>query len=221
MDIKKIAERLKFHAVDTTALLTASNPIFSALEVTACGMSDELSIHARLLATGTAYAGIGTLFRMGRDFSRRIFEINDQTKERTQGIHDTLYAMGFNLLISPPMYILAGARSLKEIAAGTALGVGFGLAGGWPMGYAIDVFSDLTGLQKSERKSYPEIIRKQKSKIKKGLAVSLTLGSIALMSGIYALTPDKQEPINKEIPAIHEVVKNARENRSYSLEKII
>jgi hypothetical protein len=49
----------------------------------------------------------------------------------------------------------------------------------------MDIFSDLTGLDPCERKLYPNFIKNQSQKIKKGLAVLLVLGSVAITIGIY------------------------------------
>lgn len=50
----------------------------------------------------------------------------------------------------------------------------------------------MTGLRNCERASYPDLIRKQRPSVKKGLAALLVAGSIAVTADIYALTPDKQ-----------------------------
>lgn len=82
MGIKRSSGWLKYHVIDSTALLAASNPIYSVFETCIAGMSDSVSINARLVATGLSYLGMGTMFARGRDFSRRLFKITDKTKER-------------------------------------------------------------------------------------------------------------------------------------------
>ncbi|HLD54983.1 MAG TPA: hypothetical protein VJB35_01860 [Candidatus Nanoarchaeia archaeon] len=52
MNKNKIIENLNYHLVDSTALLTLTNPIFSVIETIGSDMSNETSINARILATG-------------------------------------------------------------------------------------------------------------------------------------------------------------------------
>lgn len=197
-------EKLKYHLVDTTALIASSNPIFSVLEKTVCKMSNEISINARLFATGLSYAGLGYIAVKGRDISKKIFKINDETKEWIQHGHDSVYAMGLNLFISPTMYFAAGARDIQEIITGTALGISFGAVAGGPMGYAIDVFRDLSGLKECNRKSYPKFIKKQNSKVKKSIMIGFMAASVGLMSLIYSLYPNKKA--NLEQPKTSTVI---------------
>jgi len=62
------------HAVDSTAMCTVCNPIISAVETTLGGMSDDISMNAKIMAVGSTYAGLGYLVSKGRDFSRNIFK---------------------------------------------------------------------------------------------------------------------------------------------------
>ena len=198
---------LKYHLVDSTAMLVESNPVFAAFEVGIVGMSDLTSLYARLIATATIYGGLGSVYGKGRDFSKKIFKITDQTKERTQKIHDLVYTAAFNLFIATIMYTssqllakLTKGEDLDfgEIARGTGVAVVLGAINGIPMGYAVDAFRDLTGLKKCDRKSYPNLVKKQNLKIKKSLAGLLIGGSIVLNAGIYALTSDKESEIDQE-----------------------
>lgn len=165
-----VRDNWKLHLVDSTALLAASNPIFSALEVNAgrifqyvpflrdhtADMSDDMSAFARVTATVLCYGGLGILFSRGRDLSRKITGIGEKAKEITKAIHDSVYLAGFNLVVSPWMYAasqkLAGDEiESAKIIAGTAIAVGFGLVCGAPMGYAVDAFRDFTGVMKNDR----------------------------------------------------------------------
>ena len=200
---------LKYHVVDGTALLAASNPVYSAFEVGLAGMSDDVSIKARSFATLLTFLGMGTAFSRGRDVSRKLFHITDKTNEAIQYTHDTIYTAAFNLAVAPPIYLASGSRDLKEIAIGTGIAMAFSAVNGPLMGYAVDVFRDLTGLRKSERKSYPKFIRKQKPTMKKTLAALLTAGSVAAMVGIYALTPNGNQDNDVPIqPPAQEIVYN-------------
>jgi len=73
-----------------------------------------------------------------------------------------------------------------------------GLATGPVMGYSIDVARDLTGLKESNRKSYPNIVKRQKSYVKKCLAGLLAAGSILAMAGIYGLTKGQYSPTSEK-----------------------
>lgn len=194
----KIVENLKYHIIDSTAMLAESTPIFAAFETGLAGMSDATSINARLLAVGINYAGLGYLFSKGRDLSKKLFKITDKTKEKIQTIHDIAYSGAFNLVFSPPMYALSQTLAgedinLTKILIGTAAATGFGAINGSPIGYAVDVFRDLSGIKKCNRQSYPNFIKKQGSKIKKGILVGLIGASIGATGLIYSLTSEKQD----------------------------
>jgi len=199
MKIKNIINNLKYHVVDSTALLAESTPIFAAFETGLAGMSDEISINARLFSAGLIYfGGMGYAYAKGRDLSRKLFKIKDTTREKIQGFHDAVYSGAFSLAVAPVIYFASGARDPKEIAIGTAGAIALGLVNGAPMGYAVDLFRDLTGLKKCERPSYPNSLKRQNSKTKKTLAALFTAGAIALTFGVYALTPDKNQNLNKK-----------------------
>lgn len=208
--INKIIDNLKYHFIDSTAMLAESTPIFAAFETGLAGMSDEVSINARLFSTGLSYLGMGYAYAKGRDLSRKLFKIKETTKEKIQGLHDSVYLSAFNLVVAPLIYFASGTRDPKEIAIGTASAVTFGLVNGAPMGYAVDLFRDLTGLKNCERPSYPNLLKKQNSKIKKSLAALLTAGAIALTAGVYALTPNKQDKQNvqHQQQTIQQIIQN-------------
>lgn len=205
---KKVVENLKYHVVDSTALLTLSHPFFTAFETMIAGMSTDISMNTRLYITGLTYLGLGYLTGKGRDFSRKTFNITDKTKERIQFIHDSVYLAAINLPISAGLYFAAGETDLEKIAIGTGMGIAFGAVMGPGVGYVIDAYRDLTGLKKCERWAYPKAIRNLNSKIKKGLAIALTAVSIGLMGLVYSLSPDAKI----EMPAI--------EQKAESLEKL-
>ena len=50
------------HLSDSTALMAASTPAFAAFETFMAGMPYEKSVHARSLAVGLTFAGMGRLF---------------------------------------------------------------------------------------------------------------------------------------------------------------
>ena len=189
--MKRLKDSLKYHLVDSTAILAESTPIFAAYETLLVGMSDDISLNARVIAGGLGYLGLATALSKGRDLWRKKFGIGNETKEKIQTIHDTLYLGAFNLVAGPLLYLAAGSSDLKEIAAATGLAILIGGANGAPLGYAIDLGRDLTGLRNCERPSYPESLKRMGSKTKMGLAALLTAGTIALTAGIYAATPNE------------------------------
>ena len=189
MDIKKVGKGLAYHLVDTTALNTFGNPIFGSLEVTLYGMSDEVSLNARIFACTIGYFGLGSVLTQGRDLSKKILGITKETKEKIKQFHDAAYLVAFNSVFSPTMYLASGETDLKKIAIGTGINMAVSPFAGIIMGYAVDSFRDLTGLEESER--VPKLVKKQRPSVKKGLAAVITAASIGLMVGIYSLTPDK------------------------------
>ena len=188
--VQRAKDTMKYHIVDSTAIISESTPIYASFETFIAGMSNNVSMNTRLLAATSCYAGLGWVYGKGRDASRKLFKIDDKTKERYQQLHDAAYSASFNTVMSPIFYLLAGARDAKEIAIGTLCGTAFGLINGGPMGFAVDAFRDLTGLKASER--IPKLVKRQNSKIKKCLAELITAGTIALTSAIYSTSPDNQ-----------------------------
>jgi hypothetical protein len=116
-----------------------------------------------------------------------LFQITDKTKETFQYIHDSAYLAIFNMAVCPFLYYASGSRDLEEIAAGTFANVIFGLFAGPPIGYSVDTFRDLTGIQSCDRNSYPSLIRDQNPRIKKGLMGLVVAGSTALTVGVYSI----------------------------------
>lgn len=190
-----LKEEAPSYLVDSTSLLAASTPIFAALETNVAGFSNENSVNARLLGTGLTFAGMGKLFTGGLRRSRKLFKIKEETtRESLINLHDAAYAVAYNLVISPPFYLLAGVRDLKQIAIGTGLSMGFALVAGGPIGYAVDSFKDLTGLEECKRRGYPELVRKQPPYIKRIIAAGLVAASIALTSGVYQINDCLRKP---------------------------
>lgn len=191
--MKRMINHLKYHLVDSTALLAESTPVFAAFEVGIAGMSDATSMNARMLAAGIAYAGVGYLFGKGRDLSRKLLKITDQTKERIQQICDIGYTVSFNIAVSPPMYAISQTLAGEDIdfgkiAIGTAAAVAFGAINGVPLGYTVDVFRDLSGIKECNRPSYPKFFKGQGKRIKRGILAGLIGASIGISGMIYSLT---------------------------------
>jgi len=206
----KLKRFLKKQISDSTAILVESTPIFAAFETGVAGMSNDVSINARLLAGGLSYSGMGYAYGKGRDLWRKGFGITDKTKESIQTVNDLLYTASFNLAISPLMYFISGSRDLKEIAIGTACAVGFGALNGIPMGYAVDTFRDLAGVRSSKR--LPKIIQRQSPRIKKGLAALLIASSIGLTSVVYELNKHFRDYTNKPVASSYQNNQGVNQN---------
>jgi len=196
----------KKHWVDCTAINTFAVPICAAMETSAkiCDfmnkyipyvdvnpVSDNISLITRAYAVGLGYLGLASLLSKGRNASRKLFKIKKDSGEFLQWLHDTPYLIGFNAIVNPVLYYLSGSRDLKEVIGGTLALSFFSAFAGYPIGYTIDVFKDLTGLESCERRLYPNFIKNQSPKIKKGLAALLVTVAIAATVGVYALTPNK------------------------------
>jgi len=214
--------KLKYHLVDSTSLLAESTPFFAAYEKGLARMSDELSINARLFAAGLTYlGGMGYVFAKGRDVYRKLLNITDKSKEKVQTLHDAIYTGSFNSVVAPLIYFACGSRDIKEIAIGTGCAIGLGAVNGPLLGYSVDVFRDLTGLGNCERKTYPNFIKKQPSKIKKAIAVGLVAGSLAITSEIYSLIPDKKQAPVQPSQGIEQVVLSEYINSDTNLVNLI
>lgn len=205
--LKKI--NWKKHLADTTAINAFAVPISAAMETSAkiCELMSKIpgidvspvpadvSLVTRAYGVGLGYLGLASLLSEGRAASRKLFKIKETSKESLQWAHDTAYLVGFNALINPALYYLSGSRDLKEIIGGTlALSI-FSVFAGGPIGYTIDIFRDLTGLEPCERGLYPNFIKNQSQKFKKGLAALLVTGAVAATIGVYALIPNKKEHV--------------------------
>ncbi|MBR9693421.1 hypothetical protein GOV07_05885 [Candidatus Woesearchaeota archaeon] len=189
--VEQVKDKGPGYLSDSTAVATIYTPVYAFGETVVAGMSHALSQDARLLGLLTIYGGLGKLIGYGRDLSEKAFKITDETSKTVKNIHDTLYLAATGLIINPPFYFAVGSRDPKEIFWGTVFGVGVGAAAGIPMGYALDWFRDLTGVQESKR--LPPIMKHASAKTKKKIAASLVAAGIALTAVVYNVVPDKGE----------------------------
>lgn len=195
----KIKEILKQHFVDSTAMLTVSNPMFTSVELFVLrmfdkGMTTDVSLNSKLLAAGLTYTGLGLVVSKGREYSRKLFNITEKTKERYQLLHDAAYIAATNIPISAGIYLASGEKDMEKIVLGSFFSVFLGMGMGPFMGGSIDIFRDLTGIEECKRKFYPDYIKNLGSKSKKavaGLLVGAAVGSMALM---YHFNPNDPKP---------------------------
>ncbi len=190
---KRVIEGLRDHLVNSTAIMTSVNPLYALLETKAFHMTDQVSINARYRATWLTYGGLGWILLEGRKLSRRFFDITEKTSEWIQLAHDGIYTFCISLPIGPPFYWWSGETDLRKIAVGTIASAGVGVLAGPVLGYGVDVYKDLVGLDECKRPSYPDVVKNLGSNTKRVIAAGLVAASIGLTAGVYSLTPDIEE----------------------------
>src|SRR3989344_527587 len=119
MGYNSLKRNLGYHLSDSTAAITESIPLFAAFETFGAGMPVEVSLRARLLVIATAFAGMGYVFGGLRDLWRKLVKVDQTSPERKQTIYDSAYGGLFNLILSPPLYLLSGCTEAKQIAIAT------------------------------------------------------------------------------------------------------
>ena len=182
---EKIKQEIKRHLVDSTAIASISLLTRPLIDTQILGISDDISINARLCGIATVYAGIGSLTKI-RDISKKYFKLDQPGKEKYAGLHDASIAAVLTLGLGPAIYYLNGVTDIPTLACSTILGVATTAAIAIPYGWYIDTFRDLNGVQESTRKM-PQIIKNSSQKIKKNLATILTAGFVAAAAGIYSM----------------------------------
>jgi len=183
--MKVLYTKLKNHLIDTTAVATAMNPLMAGVEVGAAGMTNETSMHARLLGSVLLYAGLGSVYSQGRDLSKKLFGITKETSEVVKTIHDSAYTFAFTVALQPPFYYVVGSRNVKEIIIGTIGAGAISSLFGPVTGYMVDTYRDFTDIKGTER--LPSFLKNHDPTTKKYMAGLLTAASVGLLAGIYAM----------------------------------
>lgn len=178
-------DSIKKHLIDSTAISTVTNTVMAPLETLVCGMSNDVSISARILGTTLTFVGMGSLYSKGRELSKELFNITEKTSEKIKALHDIAYTSGYLLATTPLFYYASGSRDITEIATGTIASAAVGLLAGAPTGYIIDTYRDFTEIEKSER--LPNCLKNRSSKVKKSLATLITAGAVATTATFYHL----------------------------------
>lgn len=199
---EKIKAGLKSEwVIDVTGIMCEANVFFGAYDKLVCGVDTLACGGNRAMGTGIAFSGVGYLNSKIVDISDEFFGIDRSkkgSKLRDVAIcaQDAFYAGVITVLCSYSIYNFTNhflASNPKTSAEIFAMSVGAGVLGavnGIPAFYSRDIFRDLVGKKECSRRLYPNIIKKQSSKIKKRLAVGFIAASIGITAGIIELTPD-------------------------------
>ncbi len=193
MNLEKLVNNGRQYLSDCTAVAAVYTPAYALLEVGLAGMSHQESLDARLVGLSSIYLGLGSLISLGRNYSRKIFDITEDSLGKIRKIHDTLYLAATALVSSPLFYYGIGIRDLKQIVVGTVAGAALSAAVGAPMGYAIDWFGDLLGVKEAQH--MPSRMKRCSSRVKKTIAAGLVAASVGLTGLVYHLVPDKEAVI--------------------------
>ena len=183
MNKEKLKYELKRHIADSTAMVSIATPVNAALETMVVGMTDEVSIKSRLWAAGITYAGLGSLTKI-RDASKKLCGITKQSREYVKGLHDILFAGVFIVGIKPFIYLASGENDWRKIGLATLFSTLTTGAMAYPLGYAVDTYREVAGVEDSGR--LPKFIEKQDIKVKRALVTSFTAGCIGLAGLVYS-----------------------------------
>ncbi len=201
MNLETITNNAKRYLSDCTAVAAVYTPAYALMEIGLAGMSHQQSLDARLVGLSSVYLGLGSVISLGRDYSRKAFDITKDSPGKTRKIHDTLYLATIALVSNPIFYLAIGARDVKEIVVGTVAGAVLSAAVGAPMGYAIDWFRDLLGVESAQH--MPSLIKRCSSRVKKTIAAGLVAASVGLTGLVYHVIPDKEPVIIQHYPEQH------------------
>jgi len=182
---------LNYHLVNTTALVTVSNPAYCIADLYFTQISHAQSVGAKISGSGMAYAGLGLITMGGLTLSRKAFRVTNKSNEWIQWIHDTLYMATISALLAPVIYSFSGTTNTSDLRDVAWNGFLIGGTSGGLIKYTENAFRDLTGLEDSDRASYPNFLKRQNPVMKKSLACLIAAASIGFMSLAYSLTPDK------------------------------
>lgn len=218
---KKLTRAVAKNVTDSTALLLVASPIqavadtfilegigktLDALNINymnMMSMTNENSINAKFGVAGITYLGAGWLYGRLRQVSRKAFGITDKTKERTQWLHDWIYTTAFSSGVLAGGYIYSQENDWWKIGSALAISAITQTVRGPLIGYSIDCYEDLLGFRECNRVTYPQTIKHSNRKIKVGVAILGIAASIALMAGLYSLTPKEWSDPNRSVERTH------------------
>lgn len=200
--VNKSLEKILEHVSDCTFIQATANPIYAAFETNVAGMSDDVSLKARLIGSGIFLAGVGIAYNQGLRYSRKKFNITEESTNKKIWLHDTLYTVGFAVASCPPLYLLSGESDPVKIAAGTGIAAGLSICLGGLYGYVADAGRELTGIKPNPR--LPEKIRALPQNVKRTIAALAIVTSIAALAGVYQLSPDNEDSNIQEVSITQE-----------------
>jgi hypothetical protein len=204
----KVKNALYKNLSDSTALLIVASPIQAAVDtfgleylgrateklgmdfIQLSAMSDENSINAKIGVATLTYCGIGWAYGTSRDISRKIFKINQESKEKIQWLHDWIYTAAFSSTVLGTAYALAGESDTTKIATALVISAATQTVRGPLIGYSTDCFRDMLKIKECKRTTYPDLVKQSTSKTKKLIAAGTVAASLGIMSLIYAATPN-------------------------------
>jgi hypothetical protein len=143
------------HIVDCAAVTSGLTVIYASIEVLLLKMQPVVSLKARALLVIMAFMGMGSLYARLRDVSLRVTGTMNSSSERVRLVHDLVYTWGFNLVLSPLVYAVAGATH-TQILLGTATTLLVSIITGPMNGAMIDRFRSWARLPNSGRFRMPE-----------------------------------------------------------------
>jgi len=212
----------KNHLSDSTAMISATTPIFIAFETNAGKLlgkapylgakdiSDDLSLNARLEIFKWSLCGLAYAYMGLNKVSRKKFKVSDKSSEFRQWRHDSIYTIAFNGAVAPFLYKFSGATDWGEILAGTAIAMGLAVPVGPIMKYSAGAGRDLLGLEDYERKTYPNLLRKRSGPMKKAIYGGLVAASVGLSGLFYSMTDSKfgesQAPVTQQVSELERIV---------------
>ena len=198
----KVSEGVKLHFVNAPAMLAVGHPIFALMETSNyVGMSDMESGLAKLVAgTAVMAGGMGWLYDKGNELWDGWFDITEDTGFWRKRAHECLYLSAFNMSITPIIYPLSMLISweltgetpdFENVITGIGMAGLFGLiVGGSVMRYSVDVAKDLMEIKPCDRKLYPDLVRRQSRRVKRGVYFGGLAVGAAVMVGVYCATPN-------------------------------
>ena len=134
----------------------------------------------------TSYTGGSSGADMGRDRSRKLFGVTDDSPTWQRVTHDSAYWGTFNFVTSFPGYIVGGLGP-KELVLASAFQGLVGIINGFQMWWGNDIALYLAGMKEKCNRKLPESIKKMAPRAKKSALALATATSLALCAGTYKI----------------------------------
>lgn len=145
--------------------------------------------YSKLRAKSIKYFGIPPPRKLnGPDDRHTPEEIRDEVRLAK---HDFWLTAAYSSAMLVAGYHIFGEHNWTKIACATITSCLTQPVRGPLVGYMMDVFKDLIGLQECHRPTYPQSVRRLGRLPKFGVALAGVAASLALMAGEYHLTPSE------------------------------